>query len=73
MKYDKQFKALADDGRVFDQDALSLQEINARYFPMLKLSAVRERMRTVVDEGTWEQVWKRSKGRTVKAYRPKGK
>ena len=74
MKYDKAFKRLAHDERTFDQDAQSILECMKKYYPNYGRSAVEIKIKKVIDGGTWEQVWKRTKdGRIVKAYRPRSK
>jgi hypothetical protein len=72
MNYDEALKALAGDGKTFDQEAKSIDEC-LPYFGGLKRCSVERRLDEAITGGTWEQVWKRNPtGRIVKAYRPKG-
>jgi len=72
MNFEEAIKALVDDGRIYDQEAKTLEELMP-YFNGKKRTTVRDKMLAAIEAGTWEQVWKRQNNRTVKAFRPVAK
>jgi len=71
MIYEDELRKLAADGRVYDDQAYTLDEA-VPFFTAMKKTAVWKRLTEAIEAGTWEQVYKRGpKGQIVKAYRPK--